>query len=131
MCMGNKLSKRSLQRYKKKNTNSKGYIRVWKVVVCALDGYYPQYNSYNIKFQPGINKARYIESSDPSYHIHAFRDRKSAKEWYMSQRDDVIVSCLVRPEWISAIGRTSDGRKKTLTTRKIIIPKYPDKCARR
>jgi len=124
--MGTELSKRSLQRYKKK-VNSRGYIRVWKVVNVSNKKYYPEFKHRNKSFKPGLNISKYAEGDISGCHIHAFRDRQSAKKWCDCYR--ITISCLVKPEDISAIGRA--GRLKTLTTRRIIMPKYPSRCAKR
>lgn len=126
MCLGTKLSDRSLRRYKAKGKKC-GYIRVWKVVVNTgqkfKPDWYPRGSLYNAK--GGLIRAR-TDAWDEQSLIHAFRDEVSAKQWGSGI---VIVETMVHPDWVSAIGADSNYRPtmKTLTTKAIVMPKYPNR----
>ncbi|KKM24768.1 hypothetical protein LCGC14_1601730 [marine sediment metagenome] len=123
MCLGTKLSNRSLARYKAKGKKT-GYIRVWKTVEDNGQKFRPDFNpEYNYKlYATGLNKAQGGAFSEQEL-IHAFRDRASAQKW-ASSADTIVVSALVHPDWIKAIGKTYN-KKLTLTTKAIVMPEYP------
>ena len=123
MCLGTKLSDRSLRRYKAKGKKF-GYIRVWKTVEDIgkrfRPGYYP-FNNHKL-YTAGLNKATLNARSEQEL-IHAFRDRQSAIRWHCL--DEVIVSAMVHPDWVMAVGETFNNEQITLTTKAIVMPKYP------
>lgn len=125
MCLGTKLSDRSLARYKAKG-KKRGYIRVWKVVSKRGRKYIPEmgFNQRHNKklYVYGLNHARKDAKSEQQL-IHAFRDYKSAKSWQCSW--GYIISVLVHPDWVMAIGDM--GLELTLTTKAIVIPKCYNK----
>lgn len=121
MCLGRKLSDSALRKYKAKGKKT-GYIRVWKVVTKKDDGYFPQYKHKSVRFKGDLNKSQYDGMWEETA-IHAFRDKKSAKKWAVFTFE-AIITCLVKPEWVLAIGETVK-KKLTLTTRAIVMPAYP------
>ena len=126
MCLGTKLSDRSLARYKAKGKKC-GYIRVWKVVRDFAAKYRPQHypskGLYNVL--GGFVHARQRPHSEQGL-IHAFRDKKSAKGWlYWSSNDCIIIEAIVRPAWVLAVGLDIEPIMHTLTTKAIVMPKYP------
>ena len=128
MYMGRRLSKKELEKYRE--TAKNGYIRVWKTVqLCyenfgVKDGYYPEMYYYHKRFRGGINKARHKQSDKQ---IHAFRNRRSARAWAIGGVN-IVLGCFVKPSWVSAIGRYNT--LDTLTTSKIIMPKYPERVVK-
>lgn len=129
MCLGQKLSNRSLARYKAKG-KKRGYIRVWKVVCKKGRKYIPEmgFNRRHNKglYMYGLNRARKNATREQQL-IHAFQDRKSAKNWCFQA--SYIISAMVHPDWVKAVGETSSGTL-TLTTKAIVIPKcYKNKVS--
>ena len=115
MCLEQKLSDRSLQRYKAKGKKT-GYIRVWKIVDERPEKYYPLI--WNEKpFSAGLNFADVMADFEHEL-IHAYKTKRGCVRdgWHGK-----LVLCLVKPEWIKAIS------KKALTTKAIVMPAYP-KC---
>ncbi len=126
MCLGQRLSDRSLARYKAKGKKT-GYIKVWKCVDTTRykrkKGYYPQWVNTNHKHKIGLNKAS-LKATDEQQLIHAFRNKKSAVEWNEGESSDsVVVECLICPDWVKAIGQDNDS--VSLTTKAIVMPAYP------
>ena len=113
MCMGRNLGEVALKRYRAKGKN--GYIRVWKCVL-KQEGWH-QAQTCNKRYIGGFYRARRDAATD-NWLIHAFRDRKSAIKW-----GGFVVVCLVKPEWITAIGNA--WPEKTLTTKAIVMPEFP------
>ena len=122
MCLGQKLSDRSLQRYKAEGKKC-GYIRVWKVVRKIGRKYVPEMGWARKKgknlYMFGLNLAHKKANSEQQL-IHAFRDYKSAVKWRCY--GETVVSLLVHPDWIKAIGKTGNS-KLTLTAKAIVMPK--------
>ena len=119
-----KLSDRSLSRYKATGKKT-GYIRVWK---CVIKGP-THYRGYVWErfYKKGFAHAKQRAVSEQQL-IHAFRSQAAAKNY---QRHDtshwenvVVIQCIVKPQWVMAIGLTS-LKKKTLTTKAIVMPAYP------
>lgn len=123
MCLGAKLSNRSLVRYKAKGKKT-GYIRVWKVVTNKKTrgkGYLSDYDAH--PYSAGFNHA-YKRAWGENSLIHAFRtnSRKRINDsWVYPEKSSncCLVSCLVKPEWIVAISRNC------LATKAIVMPAYP------
>ena len=122
MCMGKRLSDRALARYKAKGKKT-GYIRVWKTVEKTWKKFRPGYYPNGLLYKKGLNRARSFAGEEQQL-IHAFRDRKSAEVFAFSH--EVIISTMVHPDWVKAIG-TTDDRKHALTTKAIVMPAYPKK----
>ena len=120
MCLGTKLSDRSLQRYKAKGEKT-GYIRVWKCVVKGPT----RYRGYIWErvYKKGFAHAKQRAVSEQEL-IHAFRSQASARRYIRETYGCVIIECLVKPQWVMAIGSTHSGIK-TLTTKAIVMPEYP------
>ncbi len=121
MCLGTKLSDRSLARYKAKG-KKKGYIRVWKTVI-DTGSYYRGWWMSDHKYKKGLNHARKDATHADMLH-HAFVDRNSANTW---ASEEVVLQCYVSLEWIKEIGKAQRNGKamKTLTTKAIVMPAYP------
>lgn len=115
MCLGYKLSERSLMRYKAKGKKL-GYIRIWKVVNCKCEKRYVsdcKHHPYKI----GFNHAR-KDAQGENHLIHAFRKKVHCKSWGITS-EECVVECFVKPEWIVAISRNA------LTAKAIVMPEYP------
>lgn len=123
MCLGTKLSDRSLARYKAKGKKT-GYIRVWKVVEKEKRRrrYSPEYYPEMGRYIAGLNTAR-TDARLENHLIHAFRDRHSAEQW--RGYNQIIISTMVHPDWVKAIGKDDYDKKLTLTTKAIVMPAYP------
>ena len=121
MCLGQKLSDRSLARYKAKGKKT-GYIIIFKTVN-DRDGEFKPWYKNRFKYEDGLNCAR--KDADIEDHlIHAFQDKESAELYCTSE---IVLECLVRPEWVKAIGGSDfcNGFVNTLTTKAIVMPAYP------
>lgn len=122
MCLGNKLSDRSLQRYKAKGKKC-GYIRVWKYVYDTgkkfIPYYFPEVNRR--LYRAGLGKSRQNATCE-QHLIHAFRNEKSALKDGGSA--STIVQAIIQPDWAKAVGKTYTGFL-TLTTKAIVMPEYP------
>ncbi len=129
MCLGMKLSDRSLARYKAKGKKL-GYIRVWKCVDVEKtkpQRYMPEWpaqQKYNTLYPAGFSHARRGATNEQEL-IHAFQNKLSAERWGEGRR--VIIEAMVKPEWITAIGENYEGGKReiALTTKAIVMPEYP------
>ena len=129
MCLGQKLSDRSLARYKAKG-KKRGYIRVWKVVIDNGKKYLPEFSSQrhgNRLYPAGLSHARKNATSEQEL-IHAFRNKISPKRWTYGEYDKIIIECVLYPEWVDSIG-TYDwhGLLETLSTKAIVMPAYPNR----
>jgi len=122
MCLGTKLSDSSLRRYKASGKRF-GYIRIWKVVEDSGKRFVPEFAGRQHKnlYGNGLAKAR-KDATEEQELIHAFRDRESAEEWADSTQ--AIISALVRPAWVMAIGETRSP-ELTLTCKALVMPVYP------
>ena len=58
-------------------------------------------------------------------HFHLWTTRQAAKKTFLAF--DIILTCLVKKEWITAIGK-QDGHT-VIVSQKAIFPKYPAKVA--
>ena len=123
MCLGTKLSDRSLQRYKAKGKKC-GYIKVWKKVRDTGKRFIPEYFSGGslYKASGGLTNARRYALSEHNL-IHAFRDKKSAENWNKWNPTKVVIEVIVHPDWVKAIGNAAP--ELTLTTKAIVMPAYP------
>lgn len=123
MCLGIQLTeggqKKIINQAKKK-----GYIRVWKCVRLrpTYFGYWLASGRY---YKKGIHRTiqRCMESG-----WHAFRDKKSARQWCIRDSDDIVIECLALPEWVKNIGN-SNGLQTILFT-KLFFPEYPNRKAK-
>ena len=122
MCLGQKLSDKSLQRYKAKSKKT-GYIRVWKCVIEGLNCY--RGYVWERAYQKGFAHSKQNANSEQQL-IHAFKCRTSARLYARKSCCLVVIECLVKPQWIKVLGRTYDGMK-TLTTKAIVMPAPPEK----
>lgn len=113
MCLGQKLSDRSLARYKAKG-KKRGYIRVWKRVFDVTNCFesFVQERRYKI----GLCRSR-NDASDDDELIHAYRNPRYLQ--FNGERNAVLIECLVASEWVIAIS------KNCLTTKAIVMPAYP------
>ena len=127
MCLGTKLSDRSLQRYKAKGKKC-GYIRVWKVVEPARKNWMNLFHRWRKFYKKGLQYARQDAWGEQSI-IHAFRDKTSAQEYRWGLQ--TVILAMVHPDWVKAVGRDEatqwDPLLLTLTTKAIIMPAYPNR----
>ncbi len=118
MCLGQKLSERSLQRYKAKGKKC-GYIRVWKVVRNnkGRGGYVSDWCAH--RYMAGFNHADKQAFCEQDL-IHAFKTATSYKgEWSLDSACECLIECLIKPEWLYALSDCA------LTTKAIVMPAYP------
>lgn len=119
MCIEKNLGEAALKRYRAKGKN--GYIRVWKVVI-EQSGYYIallQHNNSRKRYKKGLCHA-YEKAKEENELIYACRDKKSARQW-----SGTTIECLVKPEWVKAVGISFRNRYLNLTTKAIVMPEFP------
>jgi len=129
MCLQRTYDKNYQKELIKKYTKN-GYIKVYRFVDC----YRGRFESpiWNYSFRNGLNKANDItvDCSDSwqSYHtgFHSYFTKKDAMRQLWMMRDDIIVECLIKPEWIIVIGQ-QDGT--CVVSSKIYMPNFPNRKA--
>lgn len=117
MCLGTKLSDRSLARYKAKG-KKRGYIKVWKVVKNTGKKFTPEFTPYYGCYEPTGGLARaWAQAINEDQTIHAYRHKEGVRPW----QDDgkIIIQAFVHPDWVKAISLDA------LTTKAIVMPAYP------